>query len=91
MPRMVFHYVEFHADSGQSCTKGLRRFEDQSKADEFAALLRSEPGHGCAESVRQFDSPNRYPEVGMIAAGGPRTGTDHWRKMLKLTGNGPEI
>jgi hypothetical protein len=84
-----FHYVEFHADGGASCVKGLRRFEEKSQADAFASLLAQEPGHKCVESVRQFESPNCYPEVGMIAAGGPRTSQPHWRQMLAYTKNGP--
>jgi hypothetical protein len=89
MPKK-FHYVEFHADGGATCSKGLRRFEELEPANAFAALLRTEPEHKCVESVRQFESPNCYPEVGMIAAGGPRTSKPHWRAMLAYTSNGPK-
>lgn len=70
---MTYYIVKFHADGGQACVPGVRRFTSKSEAEEFAGRMRNEPGHTCVDHTHLIESPmpeqNRgaiYPEIANI-------------------------
>ena len=62
----MYHYVDFHADGGQMCIPGRRRFSTLEKALRFQGIMDSEPGHHCKNSVKLFSSEEILDEKGHI-------------------------
>jgi hypothetical protein len=66
----MFYIVTFHADGGQMCIGGLRCYETQKEADDFAARMRAEPGHSCGpQSVKQWESERWLSNIGVVYPG----------------------
>jgi len=89
----MYFYVDFHADGGQACVPGRRRFDDLEEAEEFSLLMSAEPGHICKNDVRFFESERRLNEYGTIALNPtfPPSGSQaHFNDCLNFTTNEPE-
>lgn len=63
----MYYNVEFHADGGQICVRGLRSFDNRDDARRFAKWIRKEPDHTCgAGSVKEFTSETKLDNEGEI-------------------------
>lgn len=89
----MFYYVDFHADGGQACVPGRRRFNDPDEAEEFSLLMASEEGHTCKNDVRFYESERYLREYGIIAIDPmfpPSGSLAHFNECLNFTTNEPE-
>lgn len=68
MTPLPYHVVHFHADGGNKCAEGRRTFTSKPVADQFAELMRVEPGHTCKDAVWQESTAHSMGDFGKLNA-----------------------